>query len=232
VTLTVATYNVHRCIGTDGRHDPDRIAAVVRETGAEVVGLQEVDSAPRIESGVDQIVHLSQATGLHAVSGPTLQHHAGDYGNALLTRLPVTAFRLIDVSVSGREPRGAIDADVVVGATRCRVIVSHFGLRARERRVQRQMLCQALIRHHGATLTLVLADLNEWARGRRLLDGLMPGFGTRAVPSFPTRWPLFAIDRVLVRPAGMLGRVRAHRSALARVASDHLPVVAEIDLGA
>ncbi|MCW8141795.1 MAG: endonuclease/exonuclease/phosphatase family protein, partial [Planctomycetota bacterium] len=81
-----ATYNVHRCIGADGRYDADRVAAVIRELDADVVGLQEVDARYHLENDLDQIEYLQEATGMTAVAGPTLTNHRGYYGNALLTR--------------------------------------------------------------------------------------------------------------------------------------------------
>ena len=128
--MIVATYNVHRCIGADGRHDPDRVAAVIRELDADVVGLQEVDAKPHIEAGLDQVVYLAEATGLTGIAGPTLTRHYGEYGNALLTRLPVRGATLLDLSVADREPRGAIDAEVDADGVRCRVLVTHLGFGA------------------------------------------------------------------------------------------------------
>jgi endonuclease/exonuclease/phosphatase family metal-dependent hydrolase len=74
----------------------------------------------------------------------------------------------------------------------------------------------------------VLGDVNEWLRGARSLRRLRAAFGARSVLSFPAQWPLLALDQILVQPAGALGRVWAHRSPLARIASDHLPVVATV----
>jgi len=131
--------------------------------------------------------------------------------------------RLLDLCIAGREPRGAIDADLEVNLFRCRVVVTHLGLRIRERRAQLNTLLAAVDAVPDATLTLILGDLNEWLRPLRS-QLVRAGFGGHPVRSFPTSWPLLALDHVLVRPASAAGETHAHASPLARTASDHLPV--------
>src|SRR5262249_62175060 len=135
--------------------------------------------------------------------------------------------RLRELAVAGREPRGAIDAELEVDGIRCRVVVTHLGLRLRERRVQLNSLLAAIDAVPDARLTVILGDLNEWLRPLRLRLG-RAGFGGCPVRSFPTSWPLLALDQVLVRPASAVGETHAHASPLARTASDHLPVRAVV----
>jgi endonuclease/exonuclease/phosphatase family metal-dependent hydrolase len=225
--MIVASYNVHRCVGADGRHDPDRIAAVIEEMGAEVVGLQEVDARSHPTFGVDQFAHLARAARCIAIAGPTLRSHRGRYGNVLLTQLPVVGVRLIDLSVPGREPRGAIDADLEIDGARIRVVVTHFGLRGAERRSQVMRLL-ARLDEPRAAVALVLGDLNEWLAPARVLRLLRTRFAGPAVRSFPARMPVASLDRVLVEPPSALVEVHAHASRLARTASDHLPVRAVV----
>ena len=221
--MVVATYNVHRCIGGDGRCDPERVSAVIRELGADLVGLQE------IASGVGgQLEQLAELTGLSAVAGPLLPFGDHHLGNALLTRYPIGRPRVVALDVVGREPRAALDIDVHVDEDAWRVLVTHFGLRGRERRQQVARLLRAVEERPAARRTVILGDVNEWMRGARSLRRLRAAFGGRSVLSFPSRRPLLALDQILVQPAGALGRVWAHRSPLSRVASDHLPVVASI----
>lgn len=230
VPLVVASYNVRRCRGLDGRRDPERIAAVLGEMDADVVGLQEVDSRAGLEHGLDQLDALARKTGLQPIAGPTLRRHDGHYGNGLLTRLPILRSRLIDLSVPGREPRGAIDVELDHRGTPVRIVVTHLGLRGRERRAQCIRLL-AEIDRRDAGVTVLVGDLNEWFPPGRLLRRLHRDFAqTRSIRTFPAPWPLLALDRISVIPASALRTLAAHNSPLARVASDHLPLRSMIDV--
>jgi endonuclease/exonuclease/phosphatase family metal-dependent hydrolase len=230
----VASYNVRRCLGLDGRRDPDRVAAVISEMKADVVGLQEVESSPDSDpDGVDQLALLARKSGLHALAGPILRRHDGHTGNGLLTRLPIRSYRLLDLSVPGREPRGAIDVTLEGSGARMRLLVTHFGLRGAERRAQAIRLLSALEDRSSEDVTVLLGDLNEWFPRGRMLRSVGRGLAeARSVRSFPAFWPVLALDRICVAPAGALREFGAHVSPLARVASDHLPVRAVIALPA
>src|SRR5262245_2861892 len=84
--LHVGSYNIHRCVGTDGRCDVRRIADVIKEMGCDTVGLQEVDSRPGAHSDSQQLAYLAEATGMQAIAASTILKHDRAYGNALLTR--------------------------------------------------------------------------------------------------------------------------------------------------
>jgi phospholipase D1/2 len=229
--LVVASYNVHGCVGLDRSMDPHRVAAVIAELDASIVGLQEVDARPSDSEGLGQLEALARDAGFTWTDGPTMERPDGRYGNALLTKIPPREIRHIDLSMPEREPRGAIDAEFEYGDTRIRVVVAHLGLRPWERRAQ----CDRLLRNIGPDgsydLSLLLGDFNEWWAAGPLLRRLHRAFGrTRGVRSFPARAPLFSLDRIWVKPARAVREIRAHRSALARQASDHLPVTARIEL--
>lgn len=230
--IIVASYNVHRCVGRDGRADCDRVAAVLRELAPDVVALQEIESPRRHHGGLDQLEHLACATGLHAIAGPTLLRYTGDYGNALLTRWPPRAVRRIDLKVPGREPRGALDSELLTPDGPMRIIATHLGLRAGERRAQIGALLRAL-GQHDTPLTILLGDFNHWLPAFRSLRELDRLLGRAAVlRTFPAWRPLLALDRVWVRPASALLEVHVHATPLARAASDHLPVHATVTFGA
>lgn len=225
--LSVASYNVHRCIGADRRCAPERIARVIAELDVDVLALQEVDRGYHV-AGDDQLAALSAATGMHAVAGPTMVRGDGTYGNALLTRAATTAVRHVDLAIVGREPRGAIDADLDVAGGRVRILVTHLGLRRFERAMQVEQILRTLRTMPGQALTIVAGDLNEWRPNDRSLQALHVRFRRSRLRTFPARRPLFAFDRILVEPADALLSFAVHDSTLARVASDHLPVRAVV----
>jgi endonuclease/exonuclease/phosphatase family metal-dependent hydrolase len=153
-----------------------------------------------------------------------MERQTGPFGNVLLTSGRVLDSRFLDLSVPGCEPRGAIDADLSIEGRTVRVIVTHLGLRAAERRYQVRRILEALSK--GQTrFIILLGDINEWVLRSRPLRWLYARFGTPPAPrTFPSWLPLFALDRIWVLPRPVLVGVRAHATPLTRIASDHLPV--------
>lgn len=216
--LRIASYNVHSCVGTDGRKDAARIAEVIAELDCDTVGLQEVDY---------RLDYIALRLGMQAVPGLTLLRHDGPFGNALLTRRRILDVRRLALGYGRREPRNALDVDLEVGGRPLRVIVTHLGLFAAERRYQIRRILDIIRRNPLQERIVVLGDMNEWlplSRPLRWLNGILGR--SVAERSFPSRWPLLALDRVWVRPRHALLALKAHRSALAARASDHLPVKA------
>lgn len=226
--LVVASYNIHGCVGSDGRLDAQRTVGVIREVAPDVVALQEVYT--RAGASGDFLAALAEATGMRAVAGPTLVRERGHYGNVLLTRLPLRAVRRLDLSLVDREPRGALDVDLDAGGVALRVVATHLGLHPWERRFQIRHLLAELAARKTYPVAL-LGDINEWFAWGRPLQWLHAHFGRPPAPAtFPARLPLLALDRVWLLPRRCLSGVRAHRSPLARQASDHLPLVAEVEV--
>jgi endonuclease/exonuclease/phosphatase family metal-dependent hydrolase len=217
-------------VGADGRCDPARVAAVLREIDADVIGLQEVDARPGPATDSMQMAYLAGALGLHAVAGPTILRHDGHYGNALLTRCPVVDVRHVDLTVYRREPRAAIDAELDVGGGIVRVIATHFGLLPGERRDQaRRVLALLGEGSRDVVATILCGDINEWFAIGRPLRWLHARLGrATTIATFPSTYPVFALDRLWVLPRTALRGVAAHTTDTARVASDHLPIVARI----
>lgn len=218
--LVVATYNVHRCIGWDGRYSRERILAVMQELQADLIALQEVDEEATLQW---LAVHLSMA----AIAGPNLLRHGGAYGNGVLTTCALGEPRFVDLSFPHRESRGAIDVDVKCGEEKVQVIATHLGLRPGERRWQ----VRELLKRFGARHCILMGDINEWFLWGRPLRWINKIFGcSPSLRSFPSPWPVFALDRIWIRPPGSVIDIRIHKTVLSRVASDHLPVKAVIEL--
>jgi len=226
VSLRVATYNIHACIGLDGRFEPERTAQVLRELDAEVLALQEVEH--HAVEGLDLLEYLAAATGHTAIAGPTLLRETRHYGNALLTRLPVLTLNRIDLSLPQREPRSAIDAMLDWNGRRIQVVATHLGLRPGERRQQVRRLL-VLYESAPAAVSILLGDLNEWLLWGRPLRWLRRHFTSTPQPrTYPARFPLFALDRIWVHPRMALMDIAVNDSPAARMASDHLPLVATL----
>lgn len=223
--LRVATYNVHRSIGTDGRHDVARTANVIRQTGASILALQEVE-----DHSTDPDA-LARATGMTALPGHTIAGPESNYGNLLLTDLTVETSQCIDLSWGKREPRGLIDARLRCdNGFRLRCLVTHLGL-ARRERVYQHGLLTALLSRDWSGPTLLMGDFNEWrpfAFTIRTLNHLLGRSHARR--SFPACCPLLPLDRIWVRPETLLTSLYTCRSREARVASDHLPVIAALSI--
>ncbi len=225
---TVATYNVHEWVGTDGRKDPGRVIRVIRDLEADILALQEAS----FQSGEARFTlkYLIEATGMNAVPGLTLFKKDADFGNMLLSRHPLKATRNLDLSVPGREPRGAIIAEFLIHNSSVTVSTTHLGLRSRERHIQIRRLAKEL-NPHGRAPLILLGDLNEWNPFSRVLKRIFSHFGrVSTIPTYPSNFPILALDRILVHPRSSLIKICVSKTALTRVASDHLPVKATIRL--
>ena len=200
---------------------------MLSELDADLVALQEV---PLQGAHDDFLVDLEHATGYHVAAGPLFQRRGTDFGNAVLSRQRSSASAHVDLTVDGYEPRGALDVRIDVGARGpLRVLATHLGLRPGERREQVKRLLAA-VEVESPQPTILMGDLNEWYLWGRPLRWLHAHFREKpgAPPTFPARRPVFALDRIWISPAGCLRRLHRHASPLARVASDHLPLIAEV----
>jgi len=223
--LKLATWNIHMGVGRDGRRDLAQTAQVIGELAADIVGLQEVDN--RIHSRGSDLERLQDLTGMAIVAGPTLRRPEGDYGNALLTRLPVLEIKRHDISVRQREPRGLLIVDLNWQEERIRVAVTHLGLGFRERRIQIRLLIDCLSQGDKTALIL-MGDFNEWLFLGGPMRWLHGRFGASVSPAtFPSRWPLLRLDHILSDPPERLTAKKSHKSPLAVAASDHLPLTAD-----
>jgi endonuclease/exonuclease/phosphatase family metal-dependent hydrolase len=224
----IATYNIHRCIGRDGINDPQRIAGVLAAMDADLVALQEVAFDPG--SPGDVLQFLAEAAGARAIAGPTLLEPKGRYGNAILSRIAPREVQRADISVAGREPRGALQLVLETSGMTVSVLATHLGLSMEERRRQMARIVR-LLEQSAADVTVLLGDFNEWRPWGFSLRPLKRRFGHPATrPTFPSRRPFLALDRIWVHPFHRLKSLRVFKGTQARAASDHLPLVADIEL--
>ena len=240
MSLLIASYNIHRCYGRDGQYDPQRIKQVLHALNAEVIALQEVellhDAPGLLEFFCENIPGSNNPAckSWTAIPGLTLTRDSGHYGNAILTCLPIRSVQRIDLSLPGREPRGALHVSLEYQGAPLVVIATHLGLRPAERRAQIRRLLAVLENDEAASdqaiITVLMGDLNEWFLWGRPLRWLQryfqPGF---APASFPACCPFFALDRIWAKPRRVLGEVKVVSNKLTRVASDHLPLIARIE---
>jgi len=225
--ITVATWNIHGGVGLDGRRMPTRIADALAQTEADVIALQEF-AAPR--GTLDGFgAELESRLAMRACIGVTFRTQRREFGNVVLSRRPILDARCIDLSFGVREPRNAIETTIDVGGAQLRVIATHLGLAAAERRAQVALLADRLA--GTGVPTILLGDFNEPKR-RGTLAALAPHVESGAsAPTFPSWCPLLRLDRIFVTPP-LRADLRVQRDRRSRIASDHLPLLADIDIAA
>lgn len=228
--IRVATYNIHKCRGLDWRVRPDRIVEVLREINADIVALQEVVDAPQ---------SIGAELGYHCCFGENRQVNGAPYGNLLLSRFQMRASCNHDISTEGRERRGCLRVDIALGETTLHVFNVHLGTSFFERRKQGRMLVgkDILYREDLQGPRLILGDFNEWTRGltsRLLATDLRSttvGGPWRPSRTYPGVFPFLHLDQMYFDRTFELERLMLHRSRTATVASDHLPLVADLRMG-
>ncbi len=227
--IRVASYNIHKCVGTDRRRSPQRILDVLAEINADIVALQEADLRFGERSGILDLQQLHDRLGLIPVPVANANKNHGWHGNVVLVR-EAAVHDTHQITLPGVEPRGALVVDMEAKSVQLRVIATHFGLLRRSRAKQVDAVLQSAQSAFGRTV-LLMGDLNEWRIGKRSgLAKLEPIFGgvDLFAPSYPSRYPLLALDRILCNPRQSLRNIAVHSTPLSRVASDHLPVMAEL----
>jgi endonuclease/exonuclease/phosphatase family metal-dependent hydrolase len=224
-----ASYNIHKCVGTDRRFDPARTAAVIAEVGADVIAIQEADKRFGDRAGLLDLAAIERDAGLVPVAVTNDHSGHGWHGNLVLVREGIVR-DLRQIRLPGLEPRGALVVDLDLAMGPVRVVAAHLGLLRASRLLQVETLL-AQASESTERPVVLMGDLNEWRlRRRSALRGFSKGFGPLGlgVPSFPAYFPILALDRVLTRPHGLIEAIAAHETPLSRLASDHLPVRAVV----
>ena len=230
--LTFASYNIHKAVGPDGRRDPDRIIAVLRELHADVIALQEADRRFGERESVLPKALLDE-TPWRAVPLNKRARSLGWHGNALLVRKDIEIEHAEALALPTLEPRGAVRADLLVEGRRLRVLGMHLDLSGLLRRDQ----IRAILRHcagcEAKCPTVLMGDFNQWGRSSGAFREFAHGWHVPAIGnSFPSRRPIAPLDRIVHSPEWAFLQAAVHHSALAAAASDHLPVRATLELTA
>ncbi len=241
-TLRVATYNVHGCVGMDRQRSETRIADVIGELRADIVGLQELDLSRRRSGGVDQAALIAAQLGWHRFFHPAMRTGEEHYGDALVSRFPLTLRRTGELPGPAPffclEKRSAISMDAETPLGRVRIVNTHFGLGWSERLRQAHQLTSAewLGGSPPDTPLILLGDLNSLpgsrpyrAFTRHLRDVRRLVNPTGSFRTFPTFFPMLAVDHIFINLGLQPLSLDVHRSRLARVASDHYPLIAELE---
>jgi endonuclease/exonuclease/phosphatase family metal-dependent hydrolase len=241
LTLRVMSYNVHRCVGCDGVLSPDRVAHVIARYRPDVVALQELDVGHARTGFHHQPALLAGALDMHYYFHPAVAAGTEGYGDAILSRYPLRVVRAGPLPAFARgiwpEQRGALWVTIDCEGRRVQVLNTHLGLSGRERLAQAAALLGPDWLGHPdcAPPRLLCGDFNAFpgSGAHRLLRAALPeaqvGRG-RAPATFPSRWPLLRLDHVFHSPELAVRGVMVPRSRLTRVASDHLPLIAEVTL--
>jgi endonuclease/exonuclease/phosphatase family metal-dependent hydrolase len=241
--LRVMTYNVHGCVGMDGKLAPERIARVIAQHAPDIVALQELDVGRRRSNGVDQAELIARHLEMKQIFSASLHVEEGRYGNAILTHLPM---RLIKAEAlpSGParrplEPRGALWVAIESDGTEIQVLNTHLGLSPSERKAQADALAGPnwLADPACRDLVLLCGDFNALPNappcrrlGQRLqnIDADQPKTAQKG--TFFGRLPIMRIDHIFVGDDIAVDKVEIPRTSLTRVASDHLPLIADLRL--
>jgi endonuclease/exonuclease/phosphatase family metal-dependent hydrolase len=241
--LRIATYNVHGCVGMDANRSESRIAAVIAESGADIVGLQELDLGRRRSAGVDQAGLIAGELGWHRYFHPAISREDEHYGDAILSRFPLTLRQARALPAPAPrwcpETRSALWVEVHAECGDVHVINTHLGLGRSERLLQAHLLAgeEWIGSVPPAQPLTVLGDLNSLPRSRpwyvigahlHEVRSLFPRVGRGA--TYPTRLPILALDHLFINERFKVREVKVCRTPLARIASDHFPLLAELEL--
>jgi endonuclease/exonuclease/phosphatase family metal-dependent hydrolase len=239
-SLRITTYNIHKCRGLDRRVRPKRIAEVLKQIDADIISLQEVVGMDEAAREHNQVHAIADELGFDFRIGENRRLRGAAYGNVVLSRLPIVADHNHDLSWRQYEPRGCLQVTIAPhpeqpdSQPQLQIYNLHLGTGFFERRYQARRLLDVIGGDsNGSSPRIVLGDFNEWTRG--LASHLLSYHLKSAEPeqrigrarTYPGVFPLLHLDHIYHDPSLELKEITVHRSRLALVASDHLPIVAE-----
>jgi endonuclease/exonuclease/phosphatase family metal-dependent hydrolase len=243
IHFSVMTYNVHSCIGMDGKVSPLRIAEVIAHYNPDIVALQELDAGLARSDLVDQAHLIAKSLEMSYHFHSSIQVEEGEYGNAVLSRFPIHLVKGGELPTHpinrNLERRGAVWAEVELKGITLQVLGTHLGLNRRERICQANALTgPEWLGHPQCRGPVVLCgDFNALPGSfvyrhfiHRFRDAYRAGRGKRLKGTWPVRLPLMRLDYLFLSPDIKVRRISAPRTPQTMVASDHLPVVAALEL--
>jgi endonuclease/exonuclease/phosphatase family metal-dependent hydrolase len=249
-TLTVASYNVRKAIGTDRRRDPQRVLDVLHEIDADIVALQEADkrfggrgaAVPHElidEHGLYRPVHfgvkhkrvMDRLPGGNRVDAllKIKTRNIGWHGNAILVKRHIGVIDCAALELPTFEPRGAVMAELLIGDEALRIVGMHLDLSGLWRRRQIRSILDAIAARPQKMRTILMGDTNEWRDAAGCLSDFRPTYRIAPTgPSFHSRHPVAPLDRIIVDKDLNIEAAGVHMSPTARRASDHLPIWARL----
>lgn len=236
------TYNVHSCIGTDGRVSSRRITEVIRQVEPDVVALQELDSGLVRTGLVDQAHLIADALKMDCQFFPCLRIEKGQYGNAVFSRLPMRLVQASELPTLPQRPnfekRGALWVEIELPSSKIQFLNTHLGLNQTERLAQvKDLLSDKWLGHLDCRPPVILAgdfNISPLSRAYRRLRGVLWDAGRHLHPlnprrTWPSRFPLLRLDYIFVTSDFIVKKTRVLHTPLTRIASDHLPLNVELE---
>jgi endonuclease/exonuclease/phosphatase family metal-dependent hydrolase len=232
-TLRIATYNIHRCRGLDGRTNPSRVADVIRAIEPDVIALQEVIGAGPHSAGHAE--ELGAQLGMGWVMAPTRHLRGALFGNVVLSRHPIIHHAQYDLSWKTCEPRCCQRVDIAFGEDTLHLYNVHLGTAFLERRYQAERLSTIVHDRRIGQPKVVLGDFNEWMRGlaTTLLTERLHSIDLRSHlrrRTYPGVFPVLHLDHIYYDGRVEVVKLDLPRTRRALMASDHLPLVAELKI--
>lgn len=228
-TIRVATYNIQKSIGLDARREPQRILDVIAEIDPDILAVQEVDRRFGDRRTTLPLQMIAEQTDLCAISFAPHQAGIGWHGNAILVRKSARLLSQRRLTLPQLEPRGGAIATVEVRGLRLQCVAMHLSLAGYFRRLQIIHAVGELGARPEAMPTVIMGDFNEWYGRSRSLRSFGPGYAfVPTGPSFPAPLPVATLDRIIVSHDLSVRAAGVHNSKLARMASDHRPVWADL----
>lgn len=248
-SLRVMTYNVHSCIGMDGQILPKRIARVIAMYDPDIIAMQEMVVGTTDLDYTDQAMLISEQLNLDIHFHPIKEIKKGQFGNAILSKYPMRLVSARPLSTKlnrygnkfGMAPfyqqRGALDVEIDFNGSKLRMVTTHLGLTHDERKTQIEDMISNPPFSPDNTPAILCGDLNATSKQRthKVLSNLMDDVQTKAeigtpIKTFPSRYPSLRIDHMFVDKKIDVTDVTVPHHYLTKVASDHLPLVVDLDL--